>query len=84
MFFSFFFFFVSMFLFRHRQYLIMAQLHIAETDKDTVGHSAVPYPRICKRAKTDLIQIRLHVQQKTTSGHKIDLQNMIGQRCDGC
>ena len=73
-----------MFLFRHGQYLIMAQLHIAEADKDTVGHSAVPHPRICKRAKPDLIQIRLHVQQKPASGHKIDLQNMVGQRCDGC
>lgn len=40
-------------------------------------------PRICKRAKPDLIQIRLHVQQKPASGHKIDLQNMVRQRCDG-
>ena len=72
-----------MFLFCHGQYLIMAQLHIAEADKDTVGHSAVPHPRICKRAKPDLIQIRLHVQQKPASGHKIDLQNMVRQRCDG-
>ena len=73
-----------MFLFRHRQYLIMAQLHIAEADKDAVGHSAVPNARVCKRTKPDFVKIGLHIQQEPASGHKIDLQNMIGQRCDGC
>ena len=73
-----------MFLFCHGQYLIMAQLHIAEADKDTVGHSAVPHPRICKRAKPDLIKIRLHIQQQPAAGYKIHLQNMVGQRCDRC
>ena len=51
-----------MLLFRHGQDLVMAQLHIAEADKDAVGHSAVPHPRICQRAKPDLVQIWLHVQ----------------------
>ena len=51
-----------MLLFRHGQDLVMAQLYIAEADKDAVGHSAVPHPRICQRAKPDLVQIWLHVQ----------------------
>ena len=53
-----------MFLFCHGQYFIVAQLHISEADKDTVGHSTTPHVLIRKRKKTDLIQIRLHVQQK--------------------
>ena len=73
-----------MLLLRHGQQFIVAKLHIAEADKNAVGHSAVPYPRICQRAKPDLVQIRLHVQQKPASGHKIHLQNMVGQRRDGC
>ena len=73
-----------MLLFRHGQDLIMAQLHIDEADYAAVGRSAEPHPRICQRAKPDLVQIRLHVQQKPASGHKIHLQNMVGQRRDGC
>ena len=73
-----------MLLLRHRQYLIVAQFYIAKADKDAVGHSAVPHPRISKRAKPNLIQMRLHIQQKPTSGHKIDLQNIIRQRRDSC
>ena len=73
-----------MLLFRHGQDLIMAQLHITEADKNAVGHGAVPHPCICKRAKPDLIEIGLHIQQEPASGHKINLQHMIGQRCDGC
>jgi len=61
------------FLFCHGQYFIVAQLHISEADKDTVGHSTTPHVLIRKRKKTDLIQIRLHVQQKPASRYKIDL-----------
>ena len=69
-----------MLLLRHGQYLIVAQLHIAEADKDAIGHSAVPDPCIGKRAKPDLIKIRLHIQQQPAAGYKIHLQNMVGQR----
>lgn len=62
----------------------MAQLHIAEADKDTVSHGAVPDLRIRKREKPDLIQIRLHVQQQTGPGHEIHLQNVARQRRDIC
>jgi hypothetical protein len=70
------------FLFCHGQYFIVAQLHISEADKDTVGHNTTPHVLIRKKKKTDLIQIRLHVQQKPASRYKIDLQNIIGQRCN--
>ena len=71
-------------LLRHGQYLIVAQLHIAKADKDAIDHSAVPNPCIGKRAKPDLIKIRLHIQQQPASGYKIHLQNMVGQCCDRC
>ena len=61
---------------RHGQYFVMAQFHIAEADKDAVGHGAVPHLRVGKRAKPDFVKIRLHIQQQTTAGHKIDLQNI--------
>ena len=78
-------FFLSggVFLFRHREQLVMAQLHIAEADKDTVGHGAVPVFRVGKRPEADLVQIGLQVQQQTGAGHKVHLQHMIGQRRDG-
>ena len=73
-----------MLLFRHGQYLIVAQLHITEADKNAVGHGTAPHLRIRKCAEARFVQIRLHVQQEPASGHEIDLQNIVRQRHDRC
>ena len=65
-----------MLLLRHGQQFIVAKLHIAETDKDAVGHGTVPHLRICKRPETDFVKVGLHIQQQTTSGHEINLQDI--------
>ena len=58
----------------------MAQLDIAEADKNTVSHGTVPHFRVCKRPKTYLVKIRIHIQQQTAAGHEIYLQYKIVQR----
>ena len=72
-----------MLLLHHGQYFVVAQFHIAEADKDTVGHGTVPHLRVGQRPETDLVQIRFHVQQQTGPGHEIYLQNVALQRHDG-
>ena len=65
--------FGGVFSLRHREKLVMAQLHIAEADEDAVCNSAGPNLRVSKRAKLDLIEIRLYVQQQTGPRHEIHL-----------
>ncbi len=72
-----------MLLLRHGQDLVVAHFHIAETDKDAVGHGAVPHLRVGKRPEAELVQIRPHIQKQTAAGDEIHLQNMAGQRLDG-
>ena len=57
----------------------MAQLHIAEADKNAVGHGAVPQLWVSQGTETKLIQIGLHIQKQSAAGHKINLQNVIRQ-----
>ena len=66
----------------HGHKLVMAELHRAEANKNAVGFRALPDLGAPKRAEADRIQMRLHVQQQTTAGGKIDQQNMVIQRLD--
>ena len=61
----------------------MADLHMAEADKDAARHGAVPDRRVIQREKPNLVQIGLHVQQQTGAGYEIHLQNVVRQRHDG-
>ena len=65
------------FLLRHGQKLVVAQLYVAEADKNAVRHRAVPDLRVGKRPKSELVQIRLHVQQEPAPGDEIDLKQYI-------
>ena len=69
-------------LLRHGQYFIVAQFDIAKPDKNTVGHGAFPHLRVSKRPETDIVKIRLHVQQQTAAGYEINLQDKSVQWFD--
>ena len=69
-------------LLRHAQKLVMAQLHIAEADKDPVRHGTAPCMQVGKRPEAELIQMRLHVQKQTAAGDEIHLKNVVRKRRD--
>ena len=71
-----------MLLLSHGQHFIVAQLHIAEADKNTVGHGTVPHLRVGQRPETNFIKVRLHVQQQAAAGYEINLQDKPVQRSD--
>ena len=75
--------FSVVFLLRHGQKLVVAQLYVAEADKNAVRHRAVPDLRVGKRPEAELVQIRLHVQQEPAPGDEIDLKHMTAERTDG-
>ena len=60
-----------MLLLRHGQYFIVVQLYIAESDKNAVGHGAVPHLRVGQRPEADLVQMWIHVQQQAAAGDEI-------------
>ena len=71
-----------MLLLSHGQYFIVAQLHISEADKYTVGYGTVPHLRVGQRPETNFIKVWFHVQQQAAAGYEINLQDKPVQRSD--
>ena len=58
----------------------MAHFHVAEADKDPVGHCTVPYRKIPDRPEPQLVKAGLHIQKQPAPGNEVHLQNMIRKR----
>ena len=65
--------------FRHGKHFVVAQLHITESDEDSVGHCAIPDLGVSKGTEPNPLKMGLHVQKQSASGEIVNLQNILRQ-----